>query len=373
MDAKKYAESQFKGQIQETVRLANELRNGGTDVSLSEIVKDKLNVSMDTLYESLGINPNVDSISNIFTTSSVDNDARWLIPELYRDALRLGLEKAPIWGNVTASEETTSQLSQKVPSINRSDATPKRVGEAETIPMGTVSFQQKSVDIYKIGRGMKLPYEVMNYVSLNMVSIFMEDFGKQLGLGLDALAIDTLINGEQADGSESAGVIGVTTGGTKVYKDFLRAWVRAGRMGRNFGTIIGGENAAMDTLDLPEFKTNNFGGTAAAGVPTTTALNFQSPLPSSAKYFVHGNVPANQEILVDPSAALIKLNAQPLLVESEKIVSNQTEAFYASLTTGFFKVFRDAALIMDKSVAFTSFPSYMDVDSLEAVDLTQKL
>ena len=72
---------------------------------------------------------------------------------------------------------------------------------------------------------------------------------------------------------------------------------------------------------------------------------------------------------MDPSSTLVKFNAQPLLVESEKIVSNQTQAFYATLTTGFAKLFRDSAVVMDKSVTIIAspFPAYMDVDSFENI------
>jgi hypothetical protein len=86
-------------------------------------------------------------------------------------------------------------------------------------------------------------------------------------------------------------------------------------------------------------------------------------------YFIHGNVPNSQEIILDPSRTLIKFNAQPLLVESERIVSNQTEAFYCSLTSGFAKLFRDSCVIMDSSLAFAGngFPAYMDVDPFQNV------
>ena len=73
--------------------------------------------------------------------------------------------------------------------------------------------------------------------------------------------------------------------------------------------------------------------------------------------------------MVDNRFALIKFNVIPLNIESERIVSNQTEAFYATLTTGFGKIFRDAAVIMDSSLAFSGngFPSYMDVDAYQNV------
>jgi len=190
----------------------------------------------------------------------------------------------------------------------------------------------------------------------------MQDFGVKLGQAMDTLAIDTIINGDQSNGSESAPIIGVTTANTKVYKDFLRPWIRGARMGRNFTTIIGGEDSALETLDLPEFKDRASGTTAAT-------LTLKTPVPKSADYFIHGNVPTDQEILLDKRFALVKFNVIPLNIESEKIVSNQTLAFYASQTSGFGKLFRDGSLILDKSdtIANLPFPSYMDVDAYQDV------
>lgn len=286
------------------------------------------------------------------------------MPEIIRDALKLGLRKAPIYPSLIATEQTISQLEVTIPHINMSDAIPRYVGIGETIPDGTISYGQKSLKIRKMGRGIKIPYEVMQYVSLNVISLFLQDFGIKLNHGLDSLAIDVLINGEQADGSESAPVIGVTTAGTFTYKDLLRIWVRLSRMGRSATTIVGGEDAAIDTLDLPEFKLKQQGSTQAN-------INLKTPVPQSVDYYIHGGIPDNQQLLVDGSSAMIKYNAQPLLVEEDKIVSKQTIETYASLTTGFGILYRDARILIDSSLPFSSngFPSYFDVDSLEQVTI----
>jgi hypothetical protein len=363
MDLQKFESCSFKSEIRNAVKMAEAIRTDKErpiEYTFEQLIKDKFNLAIPTFYEQLGIDPNTDTINNLYNLP--DDSVRWLIPEIFRDALRLGYRKAPIWPNITVSEETSPGLSQIMPHINMSDAAPRRVGEAETIPVGTISYGQKKFSIFKIGRGIKISYEVLNYVSLNVISLFLQDFGVKLGHAMDTLAIDCLINGEQTDGSESAPVIGVTTANVKTYKDMLRIWIRAARIGRTLGTIIGGEDAALETLDLSEFKTRNY------GTPDKN-LALRTPVPSTVNYFIHGNVPSNQEILVDPSASIIKFNAQPITVESERIVSNQTEAFYASLTTGFAKMFRDAAIIMDssKTIIQNPFPIYMDVDSLENV------
>ena len=121
--------------------------------------------------------------------------------------------------------------------------------------------------------------------------------------------------------------------------------------------MIGGEDEALHILDLPEFKVRQ------SGTPTAT-LNLKTPVPNNADFYIHPGVPENQVLLVDPRAALIKLTARQLMLESERIVSNQTEAIYASLTTGFSKMYQDASVLLDSSKEFSTngFPDYMNID-----------
>ena len=77
---------------------------------------------MDTLYLDLGIDTSIDTLENIFTMP--DESVRFLVPEIIRDALRLGLRKAPIWRNLTAAEQTVKQPAVTIPHLNMSDATP---------------------------------------------------------------------------------------------------------------------------------------------------------------------------------------------------------------------------------------------------------
>ncbi len=364
MDKVKYKASKYKSSIEEVVHACQSLRMdpvNPVDVSMAEFVQAKWGVSMEGFYDDLGLNASIDTINNIFTLP--DYSTRWLIPEIFRDALRLGLRKNPIWQDMVAGEQTIANPQITIPSLNMSDAAPRYVGEGETISTGTISYGQKTLKIRKMGKGIQIPYEVQQYVSLNVLGIFLQDFGVKLNQAIDSLMIDCLINGEQADGSESAPVVGVASAGSLVYKDLLTVWVRMSRIGRLPQSIIGGENAAIDTLNLNEFKLRVF------GTQTEKKLNLKTPVPEVTNYYIHGSVPTNQQIIVDSNVALIKFNAQPLLVEDEKIVSSQKLSSYASLTTGFGILYRDGRVVIDSSLAFSGhgFPSYMDVDSAENV------
>ena len=335
------------------------------DITLAEYVKDRWGVSMGAFYQDLGIDPTSDTIHNLIQMP--DTGYRWLIPEIYRDAIRAGIRKAPIYPNLIAGEQTVGGLELKMPQINMADAAPKKLGVAETIPLGEISFDQKSVKIYKMGRGVKIPYEVRNYVSLNLVSLFLQDFGVKMGMGLDYLALTTAINGDQADGSDAAPVVGIATANTLIYRDILKIFFRMARMGRTPTIQIAGEDMALNVSEL-------YLATRLPEGEQRTRFNMRTSLPQSIDFFVHGAISANKLLLLEKGGGLIKLNAQPLLVEAERIVSNQTEATYATITTGFATLFKDARLVIDTSLTFAAngFPSYLDPTPFEVLPITKK-
>ena len=367
VDISKLKMEDFRKELKPIVTSLEAVRSGNKgkaiEVSLEEFVQGKYGISQDAFYEKLGINPKVDTMQNIY--SMPDQSIRWIVPEIIRTAITLGMRQAPFYPNVITSDQPISGLQAIMPHINMSDASPAKVNEAETIPLGTVSFGQKHVNLFKIGKGFKLTDEVRDYVSLDVLGIYLRDFGVKLGYAMDTLAMDVLLNGNMTDGSESAPVVGVysTTNGI-VYKDLLHIWVRAARMGRNFTTMIGSEDQAIAMLDLPEFKQRSSGTTQAT-------FNLHSPVPNSADFYIHPGVPEKQLMLIDTSSALMKLTAKQLSMESERIVSNQTEAVYATLTTGFCKMYHDATIMLasDKDFSQNGFPSFMNIDPFLHVNL----
>lgn len=360
--------SDFLKELPEMVRFMDASRAGNkdnicTDISLSEMVKEKYGISMEDFYDKVGINPRMTTIQNIFTMT--DQNVRWLVPEIIRAAIYTGIRQAPFYHEIIATEEHVSGLKITMPHVNMSDAQPAKINEAETIPLGDISYGEKQVSIFKIGKGFKLTDEVRDYVSIDVLGVYLRDFGIQLGYAMDTLAMDVLINGNMLSGAESAPVIGVkSTANGITYKDLIKLWVRASRLGRNYQNIIGSEDQAVDLLDLPEFKKREQGTTQAT-------LNVKSPVPNQANFYIHPATPYRNILLIDKKAALIKLTAKELMLESERIVSNQTQATYATITTGFSKMYQDAAVLIDASKDFAThgFPSFMNIDPFLQVDL----
>ena len=347
------------------------LRQGDTtqkalDISLAEFAKEKWGFSPDdkgkpsSLLAALGVDTSMTSVEKLYSMPEFNEGYRWLVPEIFRDAIRTGLRKNPIYPNLIASEETVSQMQVTMPEINMSEAVMKKMSEGASVSFGTASFSQKIVKVAKYGIGFNITDEVMMYSSIDLLSIMLQDMGVQMGLALDSQAFDTLINGDGSSNS-AAKVIGVATLNTLAYKDILKLWLRMGRLGKLPNAICSGEDMAISMLELPEFK-------GFSGQSTKQNIVVRTPIPSSQNVYVHGAITdADQALFVDSTSALIKLNAQPLRLESERIVAKQINGTLATMTTGFATLFNDARVILDRSLEYSSnpFPAVMDPTATE--------
>lgn len=359
------------------------LRTGSTDeapvnISLAEYARDCWGFSLsergtaDSLIISLGLDPNRTTLDFLLNQADFQEGYRWLVPELLREAISLGLKKPPLYPNLIAAEENVSQPLVGMPFINPSDAMPSKIGEAESIPVGTVSFGQRSVNLQKIGIGLRVTDEVVRYVTLPVLSIFFGDVGVKLNMAKDSLAISTLINGD-GGANTSAPVIGVdNTSNGIVYKDLLRAWIRMGILGRMPTSMLSNEAIALEVLQLDQFTKRDI---MPAASPESRMINLRTPIPTTQNYDIHGAMPAtNQLMLIDNSAALIKFNSDALKLESDRIVQRQISGTFVTETTGFAVMFRDARLIIDKSLAFSGngFPAYMDAGAVQAASVLRE-
>lgn len=304
------------------------------------------------LYAELNINPSLMTVNALI---DLDQDSKWLVPEIFRDAIRKGLRTSPFYNKLIASSENVAQPQVNMPYVDLSEAEPQETAEAETIDKGSITYGNKTVEIRKQAIGIDITYEAIQYTNLNLLTIFLQDIGIKLGQKLNGALIDILINGDQADASQAAAVIGVDNPVLGLqYKDFLHAWIRGSRLGRQFSSIIAGEAMAEDILELDEFKQKQQGAPLKSIVVNET-------LPSQSQLYVSAKVPAHQAILVDAALAAVQLTSASLLVEGEKIVSKQIQGTYASITTGFANIFRDARVIIDETldIAANDFPAFM--------------
>ena len=353
----------------DSIRNGSNSQFGVTDVCFSDTVRSMYGFSSidDFLRIGLGIEPSRITIEKLWSSPEYNLGYRWLVPEVILAAMKLGLRKPPIHDSLIMQTIAIDQPEAKMPLIDMTDSMPSVIGEADTIPTGSFSFGQKTVNSFKIGTGLKVTDEVIKYVTLNMLSLYMSDMPVRLNNAIDVLALSIIMNGNQA--GEAAPVIGVKTANAFDYRDLIRVWARGSRMGRDFTTLLADEDVSIDLLLLKEFF--GFDGVAKAG-----KLNLKSNIPSQSDLFIHGVVAANSLLLVDKNAALIKLMVEALSLESERIVQNGINATYLKTRLGFAKMYQDAAVILNNTIAYNpiagqagGFPVYMDPKPIETAIL----
>lgn len=333
------------------------LREKGHDLSLSEYIgKSWDGAGIAKFYEEVGLDLSGMTVGKMLNTSE---NNRFLLPEIIRDAIVQGLEYTPIHTSLVAASESIDGSGLTMPFIDwreadRDEVSLRDTNEGATITEGQIiTWSEKQVTISKKARGLKQTYESIMWTPIDLAAIYFQELGTTLGADLDRDFIDVIINGDQANGSEAAPVIGVTTANTLTYTDLVRAWVRFRRIGRNSTAMICNETDAITILNMDEFKrTLPANGVAPSGV----TLNVSSPLPSSQDILVHDSIPAKKIVLVDRARAVVQLTAMPLLIESEKIVSRQIQGEYVSIITGFANIFRDGRMIIDYSTNLTTNP-----------------
>lgn len=335
------------------------LRKNRKDVSLKGFLCDTWGADMtpEKFYRELGVDLKDMTVEKMLNTSELN---RWLFPEIFRDAIIRGLEYAPFYGSLIAAEETITGTGLTMPFMDfttlesRDTLSLRDTNEGATITEGEIiTWSEKQVTIKKKARGLKQTYESIMFTPIDLAAIFFQELGTQLGADLDRDLISVAINGDQADLSESAPVIGATTADALVYQDLTRAWIRFRRIGRVSSVMLTNEDDAITILNMEQFQRSIPAGATA---PSGVTLNVASPLPTSQDIFVHDAVPAKKIIFVDRARAFIQLTAMPLLIESEKIVSRQIEGEYVSIITGFANIFRDGRMILDYHTNLSTNP-----------------
>ena len=328
---------------------------------VNQLNADTAGFSYADLYDTLGLGVlNKAAMESFLTTPQID-DSRFIIRELFLEAIRLGQMGIIQHKNWISRVQPIGDQQVKIPKIYKGNATPKILGEGEDMPRASVRLGLKTVEVFKVGTSFEITDEVVSRSSIDMVNEFLLAFGEDMGLAMDVLAMDTLVNGDQSDLSESAPSIGVNdTAAGVTWADVLRGTTRMNRLGNGPDRVITQEQDGIDLTLLPELK--GFNG------PTTLAkLNTVIGVPPAMDNDINGNTPDNSILLLNSKKAMAKLQWKSMMTERLRNPANQKDEIFVSDWVGFAIMRRDARLLINdqQSVISHNFPSYMDYDAYQ--------
>ena len=272
---------------------------------------------------------------------------RWITPEVFMDPVIRGAVQNVFYPDLVVREVMVPQPTAIIPKIELSDAVTSESSEGATAEVGTITFGKKTVEITKEKKGIEITDEAILFNSVDLMAIYFEDLGRLLGADLNDLAVVVIMDGDQADHSEEAAIIGVDDPNLGFqYIDITRVWVRLSLLGRRSTSIIGNETTAVDYLNLDEVKLKTQLGSAL--LPT----NVKTPLPTDQDLYVSPAVLDDQLVFEDSSRTLVQLTARSLMVESDRDIKKGLNGAYAQIWTGFANLQRDSRVILDRTVQF---------------------
>lgn len=289
---------------------------------------------------SKGMGQGNDSLSII-----TQNRDTYVTPEIILSPIQTGIVQAAFYDRLIAMTESVNSDSVTLPRIKLPDAKMEKGTEMAKANRGTITSDKKKVSFEKTQRALEISYEAVRRQTIAFVQIYFEYLGMIMASDLNRDLVTVSINGDQADGSESAAVIGIkdTAAGFK-YADLVRAFTRMSLMGQTPDAIIASEETANQWLEMPEVKNRqNSGG-------QILNLRLQTPIPSELAMFIAPNMPTSQIELVNTSTAFAELVEQPLMIETDKFINGQFYESVASAYIGFMNILRHGRLIIDTSL-----------------------
>jgi hypothetical protein len=126
--------------------------------------------------------------------------------------------------------------------------------------------------------------------------------------------------------------------------------------------VLGDEETNLEVSLIDEIM-----GKGLYSAPQLGIIPADGQEPKKLLSYSHGLIPTGKLLFVDSTAAIVQLITSQLQIEEERVASRQMSNLYLSKTGGYYKSKRDAAVILNKAIAYSSngFPAWMDMEALQ--------
>ena len=134
----------------------------------------------DYCAQEFGVDMNRVTVERFFQS---DPNAKWLFPDIVRDAVVSGMTRKPAYPMLIAKDEQVSGSAYDVPYVveNDSEEELRLVAEGSAIPESEITYGDRIVRLDKLGRGVIASYEVIRRMSVDMLQVHLQRIGERLG------------------------------------------------------------------------------------------------------------------------------------------------------------------------------------------------
>lgn len=281
-----------------------------------------------------------DEIGKVKVRELLENDGtKPLFNAIVEDGLRLGWQRQSNWQQLVAQTVNSDQFSQQWYYLEHDDEwyELRDVGQGAPIPTSRIALGDQSIRLSKKGRGLEWTDESKR-ANIDMVRLWLNQLGKQLGRQYENVAVSRLLNGYFADGSDAAPTIGVGTANTLTLGDiFYASKYQEQELGFTPNLAIMNLNTAYTITNLRDNGAYLYRQELQNG-------NYADVVNSAP--FISNEVPDNRIILVDTNFGLVRYEGKPFGVESERSAKTQVEGSYGSEISEFVPFEPNARVIL---------------------------
>lgn len=290
----------------------------------------------DYCAQEFGIDLNRITVERFFQS---DPNAKWLFPDVVREAVVAGLRRKPKYPELIIRDEHVTSTTYDVPYVVESaeEEELRTVVEGAAIPESTVTYGDRTVKLDKKGRGVIASYEVIRRMSVDMLRVHLRRIGERLGRNLDARLAAVLAEGDPSGGTAPV-VINTAASGEWSYADLVKGFTTLALEHYFTPTHMLADVALTRTLlGLDEFKDAALFDFAKSG---------QLPSPFGVSLVPLADQPANTLTILDAGFAVQKVTEQDVLVESDKLINQQWDRTYITVVTDFAIVYEKARVVV---------------------------
>ena len=276
---------------------------------------------------------NSDTVEKFFQTTSSAS----LFPEYVRRAVFAGVEQHNYINDVVATVTKIEGMDYRsiVTDPFDGEAEPQPVLEGALIPETSIKIQDNLVKLLKRGRMIVSSYEALRYQRIDLFTVTLKQIGSYIGRKQLSDAVDVLLKGD--GNSNPAEVIEVSSSGTLSYSDLIDFWGKLSPYELN--TMLASTEAVKALLALPEMQD------ACAGLDFHGSGKLITPMGAT---LIHvPSITGKKIIGLDKNCALEMVQAGDIITDYDKLIDRQLERASITCTTGFAKLFVNAAKVLN--------------------------
>ncbi len=332
----------FLGQAPEQLRgmRGGELyeRLKGLDLTHGQYFRALGTTAADYCAQEFGLDLNRVTVDRFFQS---DPNAKWLFPDMVREAVVSGMRAKPVYPQLIAGDEPVEGTAYDVPYVDEDEDEEelRTVAEGAAIPESEIAYGDRIIRLDKVGRGVIASYEAVRRMSLDLLKVHLQRIGERMGRQLDGVLATVLVSGDASGSGTAPVVVNTATSATWAYADLVAGFVKLSAEHGFAPTHMVGDGATVSAiLNLTQIADSYAFDFAKTG---------NLPTPLGAKLLPVAGHPANTLTILDAGYAVQKITEQEVLVESDKLINQQWDRTYVTTVTNFAVLYPKARVVMN--------------------------